>query len=128
MPGVYILSMSFSLAFSGLNADAPRQRVRCSVTGRFVAWSKVPQLRVAGAPRVVVISSPVVSDDMAEVVPVSAPLTVSGLVCRVASVVSTIAPRLAGAVAGAVGAVGAVASTITMLGRSLWGRVKGSTV
>ena len=128
MAGVYISRMSFSLAFSNLDAASPRQRARCARTGRFVAWSKVPKLRVAGAPRVVVIPSPVVSDDVAEVVPVPAPLTVSGLVSRVASVVSTMPPLLAGAVAGAVGAVGAVASTITMVGRSLWGRVRGSTV
>ena len=131
MPGVYILSMSFSLAFSDLDAASPRQRARCARTGRFVAWSRVPQLRVAGAPRVVVIPPPVVSDDVAEVVPVPAPLTLSGVVAR-AAVVSTMPPLLAGAVAGAVaavaGAVAAVASTITMVGRSLWGRVRGSTV
>ena len=128
MPGVYILIMSFSLAFSDLDAASPRQRARCARTGRFVAWSKVPQLRVPGAPRVVVIPPPVVSDDMVEVVPVPAPLTLSGVVARVSSVVSTMPPRLAGAVAGAVAAVAAVASTITMVGRSLWGMVKGSTV
>ena len=129
MSGVYILSMSFSLAFSDLDADAPRQRARCARTGRFVAWSKVPQLRVPGAPRVVVIPPLVVSDDVAEVVPVPAPLTLSGVVARAAAVVSTMPPLLAAAVAGAVaGAVGAVASTITMVGRSLWSRVRGSTV
>ena len=125
MPGVYISSMSFCLAFHNLDADAPRQRARCARTGRFVAWSKVPELRVPGAPRVVVIPPPVVSDDVAEVVSVPAPLTLSGVVARAASVVSTMPPQLAGAVAGA---VAAVASTITMVGRSLWGRVRGSTV
>ena len=129
MPGVYILSMSFSLAFSDLDAASPRQRARCARTGRFVAWSRVPQLRVAGAPRVVVIPPPVVSDDVAEVVPVPAPLTVSVVVARAASVVSTMPPLLAvAAVAAVAGAVAAVASTITMVGRSLWGRVRGSTV
>ena len=132
MVGVYILSMSFSLAFSDLDAAAPRQRARCARTGRFVAWSRVPQLRVAGAPRAVVIPTPVVSDDMAEGVPVPAPLTFSGVVARVAAVVSTMPPRLvaavAGSVAGAVAAVAAVACTITTAGRSLWGRVRGSTV
>jgi len=65
--------MTFALAFNGLTADAPRQRARCSATGRFVAWSKVPQLRVPGAPRVVVIASPlvVVAADGAEVAPVA---------------------------------------------------------
>ena len=129
MSGVYILRMPFCLAFSDLDADAPRQRARCARTGRFVAWSKVPELRVLGAPRVVVMPPPVVSDDVAEVVPVSAPLTLSGAVARVACVVSTMPPRLAGAVAGAVSAVaGAVASTITIVGRSLWGRARGPTV
>ena len=72
--------MTFSLAFSNLSADAPRQRARCAATGRFVAWSKVPQLRVPGAPRVVVIPSPLVVDggDAAEVpVTVEAPPVVS---------------------------------------------------
>ena len=65
--------MTFALAFNGLTADAPRQRARCAATGRFVAWSKVPQLRVPGAPRVVVIASPlvVVAADGAEAAPVA---------------------------------------------------------
>jgi hypothetical protein len=64
--------MTFSLAFSGLASDAPRQRARCAKTGRFVAWSKVPQLRVPGAPRVVVIPAPVVEvAEVAEVAPVA---------------------------------------------------------
>jgi hypothetical protein len=62
--------MTFALAFNGLSADAPRQRARCAATGRFVAWAKVPQLRVPGAPRVVVIPAPVVEvADVAEVAP-----------------------------------------------------------
>ena len=72
--------MTFSLAFSNLDAAAPRQRARCAATGRFVAWSKVPQLRVPGAPRVVVIPSPLVVDggDAVEVpVTVEAPPVVS---------------------------------------------------
>ena len=52
--------MTFALAFSSLPANAPRQRVRCAATGRFVAWAKVPQLRAAGAARIVVIPSPLV--------------------------------------------------------------------
>ena len=65
--------MTFALAFNGLTADAPRQRARCAATGRFVAWAKVPQLRVPGAPRVVVIASPlvVVAADGAEAAPVA---------------------------------------------------------
>jgi len=68
----YLLSMTFTLAFSTLAADAPRQRARCSASGRFVAWSKVPQLRAPGAPRLVVIAAPlVVVADVAEVAPVA---------------------------------------------------------
>jgi hypothetical protein len=54
------MTMTFALAFSSLPANAPRQRVRCAATGRFVAWAKVPQLRAAGAARIVVIPSPLV--------------------------------------------------------------------
>tara|TARA_R100001079_G_scaffold20339_1_gene10158 strand:+ start:4841 stop:5296 length:456 start_codon:yes stop_codon:yes gene_type:complete len=65
--------MTFALAFADLDAAAPRQRARCAATGRFVAWAKVPQLRVPGAPRVVVIASPlvVVAADGAEAAPVA---------------------------------------------------------
>lgn len=62
--------MTFALAFNGLSADAPRQRARCAATGRFVAWAKVPQLRVPGAPRIVVIAAPVAEVvEAAEVAP-----------------------------------------------------------
>jgi hypothetical protein len=61
--------MTFALAFNDLTAAAPRQRARCCRTGRFVAWSKVPQLRVPGAPRIIVIPAPVV--EVAEVVEVA---------------------------------------------------------
>ena len=72
MVRAYLLGMTFTLAFSTLEADAPRQRVRCSASGRFVAWSKVPQLRLPGAPRVVVIAAPLgVVADGAEVAPVA---------------------------------------------------------
>ena len=64
--------MTFALAFSSLPADAPRQRARCSASGRFVAWAKVPQLRAVGAPRVVVVAAPLgVVADGAEVAPVA---------------------------------------------------------
>lgn len=68
----YLLSMTFTLAFSTLKADAPRQRARCSASGRFVAWARVPQLRAVGAPRVVVVAAPLgVVADGAEVAPVA---------------------------------------------------------
>ena len=72
--------MTFALAFSGLASDAPRQRARCAKTGRFVAWAKVPQLRVPGAPRVVVIPAPVAEVvEVAEAAPV-APVAEAALV------------------------------------------------
>ena len=90
--------MTFSLAFSNLDAAAPRQRARCAVTGRFVAWSKVPQLRVPGAPRFVVIPSSLVEVDVVEVPePVAVPV-VPALVVRVASVVIDGVAGLAGRV------------------------------
>ena len=98
MSGVYIQCMTFALAFSNLEADAPRQRARCAATGRFVAWSKVPQLRVPGAPRVVVIPSPLVEVDVVEVPePVAVPV-VPTLVARVAAAVIDGAASLAGRV------------------------------
>ena len=64
--------MAFTLAFSNLKADAPRQRARCSASGRFVAWARVPHLRAVGAPRVVVVAAPLgVVADGAEVAPVA---------------------------------------------------------
>ena len=90
--------MTFALAFSNLDAAAPRQRARCAATGRFVAWSKVPQLRVPGAPRVVVIPSPLVEVDVVEVpAPVAVPV-VPTLVARVAAAVIDGAASLAGRV------------------------------
>jgi len=111
--------MTFSLAFSGLASDAPRQRARCAKTGRFVAWSKVPQLRVPGAPRVVVIPAPVAEvAEVAEVAPVApiaevAPVAVAdGAVAEVAPPVvggflSTACAHGARVVAGAADLVGA---------------------
>ena len=105
MPGVYIGSMTFALAFSNLDAAAPRQRARCAATGRFVAWSKVPQLRVPGAPRVVVIPSPLVVVDVAEVPkPVAVPV-VPALVARVAVAVIDGVAGLAGRIFDAVAAI-----------------------
>ena len=107
--------MTLTLAFRGLAADSPRQRARCSVTGRFVAWVKAAALRVAGAPRVVVVPSTV---EPADAAPVVAP---------VVSVAAAIAAPVV-AVARAVAApVVAVASTIiARVGR--WFRRGGCTV
>lgn len=108
--------MTFSLAFSNLNADAPRQRVRCAATGRFVAWAKVPQLRAVGAARVVVIPPVVVpvteAAPVVEIVsapPVDAVAAVAAVAAVVTSVVSAITDTvtaIAGAVVATVAAVG----------------------
>ena len=102
--------MTFSLAFSNLNADAPRQRVRCAATGRFVAWAKVPQLRAVGAARVVVIPPVVVpvteAAPVVEIVsapPVDAVAAVAAVVTSVVSTVTDTVTAIAGAVVAAAG-------------------------
>ena len=112
--------MTFSLAFADLDAAAPRQRARCAATGRFVAWSKVPQLRAAGAPRVVVITAPVVvAADAPEVAPVveAAPVAIADG----AETLSAEAPSVvAGAsISGARAAGAALASLAGLAGRWL---------
>ena len=112
---VYVDHMTFALAFNGLSADAPRQRARCAATGRFVAWSKVPQLRVPGAPRVVVIPSTLVAVvDGAEVAPVApvaeAPPVVGG---GFLSKARALGASLLGCVAGFVRSVAAAAGRVT---------------
>jgi len=107
--------MTFALAFNGLSADAPRQRARCAATGRFVAWSKVPQLRVPGAPRVVVIPSTLVAVvDGAEVAPVAPVAEVAPVV--VVDAAGAEAPPVVG---------GGFLSKARALGASLLGRVAG---
>ena len=122
--------MTFALAFSNLSADAPRQRARCSATGRFVAWAKVPQLRIPGAPRVLTIAAPPVG--VAEVAPVvgvavvaevvtppvgSAVARVSRSVARVARSVARGVQGVARSVAGvARGAMRGVLSTVRAWG------------
>lgn len=99
--------MTFELAFSNLSTDAPRQRARCSVTGRFVAWSRVPQLRTPGAPRVVTIAAPpvgVVEVAPVVVVPVLAevvPSPVGSILARVSRTVARVARTVAGVARGA---------------------------
>ncbi len=114
-PVGYADHMTFALAFNGLSADAPRQRARCAATGRFVAWSKVPQLRVPGAPRVVVIPSTLVAVvDGAEVAPVApvaeAPPVVGG---GFLSKARALGASLLGCVAGFVRSVAAAAGRVT---------------
>jgi len=110
--------MTATLAFSSLSADAPRQRARCTLSGRFISWSKAQALRVPGAPRVVVVS------DSIERPPVNAgpALLVSSSceVCAVAvsalrsfrSFVSSVPPVVSSVVGSAVATVAAVSKTI----------------
>ena len=114
--------MTFALAFNGLSADAPRQRARCAATGRFVAWSKVPQLRVPGAPRVVVIPSTLVAVvDGAEVVPVAPvaeppPVVGGGFLSKARALGASLLGRVAGFVRSVAAAAGRVARTATVAG------------
>lgn len=110
--------MEFSLAFAGLDAAAPRQRARCAVTGRFVAWSRVPQLRVPGAARVVVIPAPVVvvaDAEAASLAPVAdAPPVVAGFLSTARALGASLLARVAGAVRSVAGAAGRMARTATV--------------
>ena len=66
--------MNAILAIDGLSAAHPRQRARCAVTGRFIAWARVPSLRLASSRGVVeapVVRAPIVS---APVVSIPAPV------------------------------------------------------
>mgnify|MGYP003112960605 CR=1 FL=1 len=112
--------MTFALAFADLDAAAPRQRARCAATGRFVAWSKVPQLRAPGAPRVVVIASPLVVDapDTAEAVSVAdaPPVVGGGLVRSAVALGASLVSRVAGLVRSAAVAVGRVARAAVVVG------------
>lgn len=101
--------MTFALAFSNLSADAPRQRARCSATGRFVAWAKVPQLRIPGAPRVVTIAAPPVGVAEVAVVAEVVPPPVGSTVARVSRSVARVARSVARGVQGVARSVAGVA-------------------
>ena len=108
--------MTFELAFNDLKPDAPRQRVRCSATGRFVAWSKVPQLRAPGARRSVFVCPPVVlnNTDAPPVVSVlsrmreSLDLAVGVVAVAAVFTVSATVSAVAGAVSAVAGAVSSI--------------------
>ena len=61
--------MNAILAIDGLSAKHAKQRARCAVSGRFIAWARVPTLRLATSKGVVGRSVPAVSVS----VPVSVP-------------------------------------------------------
>ena len=68
--------MNAILAIDGLSAKHPSQRARCAVSGRFIAWARVPALRLAISKGVIGAPAPVVSAPVS-VAPVSAPVSVS---------------------------------------------------
>ena len=109
--------MTLTLAFRGLAADSPRQRARCAATGRFVAWVKAAALRVAGAPRVVVVPSSV-EPAAAAAAPVVAP------VVTVAAAIAAPVARVARAVAAPVVAVArTVSAPVARVASSIIARV-----
>ena len=114
----YLLCMTLTLAFRGLAADSPRQRARCSVSGRFVAWVKAVALRVAGAPRVVVVPSTV--EPAADAAP---PVVVAPVVAVAAAIA---APVVAVARAVVAPVVDVVSTIIARVGR--WFRRGGCAV
>jgi len=123
----YTGGMQITLAFSNLKADAPRQRARCTRTGRFVAWVKAAALRVVGAPRVVVVPvnpAPPAVAPLAPVAPVEPDAAIAAPVARVARAVA--APVVAVARAAVAPVARAVSSIIARVGR--WFRRGGCTV
>lgn len=131
LPSGYRECMTFALAFADLDAAAPRQRARCAATGRFVAWSKVPQLRVPGAPRVIVIPAPVVEVvEVAEVAP-AAPVAEVAPVAVADGAVAEVAPPAVAALLNGVRAAGAslVAGAAALVGAAgRWFRSKASAL
>ena len=118
----YFGCMTLTLAFSGLAADSPRQRARCAATGRFVAWVKAAVLRVAGAPRVVVVPSSL-EPAAADAAPVVAPAVVAPVVAVAAAIAAPVA-RVACAVAAPVVAVArTVSAPVARVASSIIARV-----
>ena len=89
-----------------------------------MAWSKVPQLRVPGAPRVVVIPSPLVEGDVAEVPEPVAVTEVPSLVARVAAVVDGVAGLAGRVIDGAAAIPSQVVKGLRSIG-GLAGRLAG---
>jgi len=111
--------MNAILAIDGLSATHPRQRARCAVTGRFIAWARVPTLRLATSKGVVGRSVPAVSVSVSVSVsvpvsaPVSAPVSVS-----VAPVSASVSVARVSAVR-AVRAFGVIGRTVRAIGRAV---------
>ena len=74
--------MNAILAIDGLSAKHAKQRARCAVSGRFIAWARVPTLRLATSKGVVGRSVPAVS--------VSVPVSVPAVPAVSVSVVPTV--------------------------------------
>lgn len=130
--------MTFTLAFNDLKSEAPRQRVRCSATGRFVAWSKVPQLRAPGARRSVFVCPPVVVDNtdappvvvfaVEERPPVGSVLSRmrESLDLSVGVVAVAVVFTVSATVSAVAGAVGAVVAAVSSMAARVGGWLRGS--
>ena len=112
--------MNAILAIDGLSATHPRQRARCAVTGRFIAWARVPTLRLAtskgviGAP----VSAPAVPAVPAVSVSVSAPVVSAPVSVSVAPVSASVSVARVSAVR-AVRAFGVIGRTVRAIGRAV---------
>ena len=120
--------MNAILAIDGLSAKHPSQRARCAVTGRFIAWARVPALRLATSKGVVGRSVPAVSVSVpvsvpavsapVSVVPVSAPVSVSAV-----SVVRVVRASTVSAIRSVLFRVVRSGRSVVARVRSLFGRV-----
>ena len=117
--------MNAILAIDGLPAKHPSQRARCAVTGRFIAWARVPALRLATSKGVVGRSVPAVSVSVSvpvSVPAVSAPVPVS-VPAPVVSVVSVVRAPVVSAIRSVLFRVVRSGRSVVARVRSLFGRV-----
>ena len=110
--------MNAILAIDGLSAKHPSQRARCAVSGRFIAWARVPALRLAISKGVIGAPAPVVSAPVS-VAPVSAPVSIPAPVVSVVSVSVVRVVR-----APVVSAFSSVLFRVVRSGRSVVARVR----
>ncbi len=112
--------MNAILAIDGLSATHPRQRARCARTGRFVAWKRVPSLRLASSRGVVEAPAPVVRAPIvsAPVVSVSAPVVRVVRVPAVSAVRSVAVRAVRSVVHSAVRAVRSIGRAFGVIGRT----------
>ena len=120
--------MNAILAIDGLPAKHPSQRARCAVTGRFIAWARVPALRLATSKGVVGRSVPAVSVSVSVPVSVPAvsapvPVSVPAPVVSVVSVVRVVRAPVVSAIRSVLFRVVRSGRSVVARVRSLFGRV-----